>query len=161
MYPGVPQTSDTTPLFHGIDVMKLASCLAGFHYERLLERGLGSKQPHLYWSLSVEGRIICIVAFIRPSYQFLKSHLKIFIDFFLIQYILSILSSPPALLWSSSPTRYPPKFIFLSLKKIKKKTWVCFVLSNYSWAWGLPWTVVERPTVTSSEKMIFPFSSRC
>lgn len=36
------------------------------------------------------------------------------------------------------------------------KAWsLCFVLVNYSWAWGLPWSVVDIPRITTLENELF------
>lgn len=36
-------------------------------------------------------------------------------------------------------------------KNTKTKLGVCFMLSNHSWAWGLPWNVVDSPSDTPLE----------
>lgn len=40
--------------------------------------------------------------------------------------------------------------------KFYKKNGVHFVLVNYSWAWSLPWTVIDILSDTSLEKVCFP-----
>lgn len=40
-------------------------------------------------------------------------------------------------------------------KSSQKYHWVHFVFMSYSWAWGLPWSVVEIPSETPLEKTDF------
>lgn len=42
--------------------------------------------------------------------------------------------------------------------KVLLSSWVPFVLANYLWIWGLPWSVVNRPRETPLEKTNFSFS---
>lgn len=66
-------------------------------------------------------------------------------------YILSSPSTPPR----SSSTFLPIQLHVLSLKKQKQNPQKCgvhFVLANYSWWWGLSWSVVNIPSVTPLEE---------
>lgn len=90
-----------------------------------------------------------------------ESHFKIFISFFFPIHF-DYFSPTPTLLSSSSPTPYPPKVMFLSLKRKgrKRQCRVCFGWSTYSWTRGLPWSVVDWPCITLSEETGFPFPNR-
>lgn len=84
-------------------------------------------------------------------------------------YFLSLRSFSPVVLlkncsmtstWDPPPLRY---MLFLSLWKhknkenpTKKRVW--FILANCSWAWVLPWSVVNGPSFTPVKKTDFPFS---
>lgn len=45
-------------------------------------------------------------------------------------------------------------------KNTQKIIWMYFVLSDYSWTWDHPWSVIDKLSVTILEKTNFPFSDR-
>lgn len=46
----------------------------------------------------------------------------------------------------------------MSQKVYKTQHWVCFVLANYSRAWGMPWSGANIPSKTTRENTDFLFS---
>lgn len=50
---------------------------------------------------------------------------------------------------------------FYETKSLRKYRKVLSVLTNYSWAWGLPCNVVNIPGKTSLKKCKFSFAGRC
>lgn len=45
------------------------------------------------------------------------------------------------------------------MKQTNKIRGVCFVLANYSWSWGLTWSVTDTPSDTLLEKTYFTFAN--
>lgn len=92
-----------------------------------------------------------------------ESHFKIFISFFSHIIHFDYFSPPPTLLSSSSPTPYPPKVMFLSLKRKgrKRRDNVESALSGPPTPGfgACPGVWLIDPVSLYQRKLIFPFST--